>query len=105
MADMMQTLDLDATLAVLQQGIESISMDEAMAIIDSWHQQLLGTEIGQDLNELKQTLLGGNTLAIAKLLIGLGKDTSAAAATATDDVATQVQKLGNLLMQAGDSLM
>lgn len=105
MADIMQTLDLDATLAVLQQGVESISMDEAMAMIDSWHQKLQGTEIAQDLNEIKQALMGGNTVAIAKLLIGLGKDTSAAAASATDDVATQVQKLGSVLIQAGDALM
>lgn len=105
MADMMQTLDLDTTIAVLQQGVTPISIDEAMAIIDSWHQQLQGTDINQNLNELKQALIGGNTVAIAKLLVDLGEKTSAAAATANEDVATQVQKLANLLLQAGNSLM
>ena len=48
MADMMQTLDLNTTISVLQQDISSISMDEAMALIDSWHQQLQGTDIAQN---------------------------------------------------------
>ncbi|HCF29467.1 MAG TPA: hypothetical protein DEV81_20200 [Cyanobacteria bacterium UBA11049] len=105
MADMMQTLDLNTTISVLQQDISSISMDEAMALIDNWHQQLQGTDIAQKLNELKQILIGGNTASISKMLVELGENIiSAGAANSTDDAAN-VQKLGNMLVQAGNSLM
>ena len=106
MADMMQTLDLNTTISVLQQDISSISMDEAMALIDSWHQQLQGTDIAQKLYELKQILIGGNTGSISKMLVELGENIiSAGAANPKDDAAANVQKLGNMLIQAGNSLM
>ena len=105
MADMMQTLDLNTTISVLQQDISSISMDEAMALIDSWHQQLQGTDIAQKLIELKQILIGGNTGSISKMLVDIGENISVGAANSTDDVAANVQKLGNMLIQAGNSLM
>ena len=104
-ADMMQTLDLNTTISVLQQYISSISMDEAMALIDSWHQQLQGTDIAQKLYELKQILIGGNTGSISKMLVDIGENISVGAANSTDDVAANVQKLGNMLVQAGNSLM
>ena len=104
--DMMQTLDLNTTISVLQQDISSISIDEAMALIDSWHQQLQGTDIAQKLYELKQILIGGNTGSISKMLVELGENIiSAGAANPKDDAAANVQKLGNMLIQAGNSLM
>ena len=105
MADMMQTLDLNTTISVLQQDISSISIDEAMALIDNWHQQLQGTDIAQKLIELKQILIGGNTGSISKMLVDIGENISVGAANSTDDVAANVQKLGNMLIQAGNSLM
>jgi hypothetical protein len=105
MADMMQTLDLNTTISVLQQDISSISIDEAMALIDNWHQQMQGTDIGQKLIELKQILIGGNTMSISKMLVDIGENISAGAANSTDDVAANVQKLGNMLVEAGNSLM
>ncbi|HEY9783587.1 MAG TPA: hypothetical protein V6D09_26050 [Leptolyngbyaceae cyanobacterium] len=103
--DMMQTLDLNTTISVLQQDISSISIDEAMALIDNWHQQLQGTDIAQKLIELKQILIGGNTGSISKMLVDIGENISVGAANSTDDVAANVQKLGNMLIQAGNSLM
>jgi hypothetical protein len=105
MADMMQTLDLNSTISVLQQDISSISIDEAMALIDNWHQQMQGTDIGQKLIELKQILIGGNTMSISKMLVDIGENISVGAANSTDDVAANVQKLGSMLVQAGNSLM
>ncbi len=105
MADMMQTLDLNTTISVFQQDISSISMDEAMALIDNWHQQMQGTDIGQKLIELKQILIGGNTMSISKMLVDIGENISVGAANSTDDVAANVQKLGSMLVQAGNSLM
>jgi len=102
---MMQTLDLNTTISVLQQDISSISIDEAMALIDNWHQQLQGTDIAQKLIELKQILIGGNTGSISKMLVDIGENISVGAANSTDDVAANVQKLGNMLIQAGNSLM
>ena len=101
----MQTLDLNTTISVLQQDISSISIDEAMALIDNWHQQLQGTDIAQKLYELKQILIGGNTGSISKMLVDIGENISVGAANSTDDVAANVQKLGNMLIQAGNSLM
>jgi hypothetical protein len=103
--DMMQTLDLNTTISMLQQDISSISIDEAMALIDNWHQQLQGTDIAQKLIELKQILIGGNTGSISKMLVDIGENISVGAANSTDDVAANVQKLGNMLIQAGNSLM
>lgn len=98
------TANLDATISALQGGLTSITADQAIAVIDSWQQQLQGNDIAEDLGELKQALTNGDKASISKILSDLGEDTKGAASGATGDVATKVQQLGTLLAQAGNSL-
>jgi hypothetical protein len=44
-------------------------------------------------------------MSISKMLVDIGENISAGAANSTDDVAANVQKLGNMLVEAGNSLM
>jgi hypothetical protein len=99
------TVDLDTTIAALQQGLTSVPADEAVAIIDSWQQQLQGHDLAEDLGELKQALLNGDTASIAEILVDLGEDTSGeAASSVSDEISPKIKQLGELLMQAGRSL-
>jgi hypothetical protein len=104
MADAIQNVDIDSTISALQRDLTSIPNDQAIAIINTWQQQLSGTDLAEDLGELKEALLSGDTSAIAEIMVDLGEDTQNAAANATGDVATKVQRLGELLSQAGSSL-
>ncbi|MBW4646810.1 MAG: hypothetical protein KME23_28130 [Goleter apudmare HA4340-LM2] len=101
-----QNVDLDTTIAALQQGLTSIPVDQAIAVINSWQQQLQGTDLAEDLDELKMALTSntGDGSAIANILIDLGEDTSQAATNVGGDVATKVQRLASLLTEAGESL-
>ncbi|HTL89299.1 MAG TPA: hypothetical protein VL134_07850, partial [Leptolyngbya sp.] len=74
------------------------------AVIDSWQQQLQGTDLAEDLGDLKAALTQGDVHSISQILSDLGEDTSEAAAEATGDVAVKVEQLGELLSQAGQSL-
>ncbi|NDJ16241.1 hypothetical protein [Myxacorys almedinensis] len=105
MADSTRTIDVDNTIAVLQQGLTSIPEGDAIAIIESWQQQLEGSDLAEDLGELKQALQSGNSSAIAQIMVDLGEDTSESAASATGDIAIKVEQLGEMLSQAGQSLM
>lgn len=105
MADSIRTIDVDSTIAALQQGLTSIPTAEAIAVIESWQQQLEGSDLAEDLGELKQALQSGDSATIAELLVDIGEDTSESAASATGDVAMKVEQLGELLSQAGQSLM
>jgi hypothetical protein len=104
MADAIQNVDIDSTISALQRNLTSIPTDQAVAIINNWQQELSGTDLAEDLGELKEALLSGDTSSIAEILVDLGEDTQNAAANATGDVATKVQRLGELLSQAGNSL-
>jgi hypothetical protein len=104
MADAIQNVDIDSTISALQRDLTSIPTDQAVAIINNWQQELSGTDLAEDLGELKEALLSGDTSSIAEILVDLGEDTQNAAANATGDVATKVQRLGELLSQAGNSL-
>jgi hypothetical protein len=104
MADAKQTANLDATISALQGGLTSIPAEQAIAVIDSWQQQLQGNDIAQDLGELKQALQSGDKATISKILVDLGEDTQGAGADATGDVATKVKQLGDLLLKAGNSI-
>ena len=105
MADTTRTVDIDSTIAALQQGLTSVPIEQAIAVIESWQQQLQGTDIAEDLGDLKQALQSGDTTAIAQIMSDLGEDTSESAASATGDIAVKVEQLGELLSQAGQSLM
>ncbi|MBE9013803.1 hypothetical protein IQ250_26810 [Pseudanabaenaceae cyanobacterium LEGE 13415] len=104
MADSIRTIDVDTTISALQQGLTSIPVEEAIAVIESWQQQLQGTDLAEDLGDLKAALQQGDASAISQIMIDLGEDTSEAAADATGDVAVKVEQLGELLSQAGESL-
>lgn len=104
MADTKQTASLDATISALQGGLTSIPAEQAIAVIDSWQQQLQGNDIAEDLGELKQALQDGDKATISQILVDLGEDTKGAGADATGDVATKVKQLGDLLLKAGNSI-
>ncbi|MDB9306755.1 MULTISPECIES: hypothetical protein [Cyanophyceae] len=104
MADAIQNVDLDSTISALQRNLTSIPTDQAVAIINNWQQELSGTDLAEDLGELKEAILSGDTSSIAEILVDLGEDTQNAAANATGDVATKVQRLGEMLSQSGNSL-
>jgi hypothetical protein len=107
MTDAKQIADLDTTIAALQQGLTAIPADQAIAVIDSWQQQLQGHDLAEDLGELKQALTTGRTskgMSLAEILTDIGEDTKGTASQASGDVATKIQQLGDLLMQAGKSL-
>jgi hypothetical protein len=105
MADTTRTIDIDTTIAALQQGLTSVPIEQAISIIKSWQQQLQGTDLAEDLGDLKQALTNGDSSSIAQILSDLGEDTSESAASATGDIAVKVEQLGELLSQAGQSLM
>jgi hypothetical protein len=105
MADTTRTIDIDTTIAALQQGLTSVPIEQAISIIKSWQQQLQGTDLAEDLGDLKQALTNGDSSSIAQILSDLGEDTSESAASATVDIAVKVEQLGELLSQAGQSLM
>lgn len=106
MADLGQTADIDTTIAALQQGITAIPVESAIALLESWQQQLKGLDIADDLGELKQALQKQKSAdAIANLLLDLGEDTAEELAIETsEDVAAKVRQLASLLTQAGNAL-
>ncbi|MBD1852283.1 hypothetical protein H6F87_20095 [Cyanobacteria bacterium FACHB-502] len=105
MADQsLQAMDLDATIAALQQGVTSIPLDEAIAIIETWQSQLQGHDLAEDLGELKAALQNGNSGEIAKLLIDIGEDASGASSIAPSEVMPRLQQLGQVLYQAGHAI-
>ncbi len=101
-----QNIDLETTISALQKGLTSIPAEQAVAVIDSWQQQLEGTDLAEDLGQLKSALVSGtaNGTSLAEMLTDIGEDTSEAATTANGDVAAKVKQLGQLLSQAGKSL-
>ncbi len=101
-----QTADIDTTIAALQQGITAIPVEQAIALLESWQQQLQGLKIANDLGEMKDALRKQKSAnALANLLIDLGEDTAGELAIETsDEVATKVRLLASLLTQAGTAL-
>ncbi|MBW4557778.1 MAG: hypothetical protein KME59_17940 [Trichormus sp. ATA11-4-KO1] len=104
MADAIQNVDIDSTISALQGDLMSIPTDQALAVINGWQQQLSGTDIAEDLGELKKAIASRDTATISEILVDLGQDTRDASANASGNVATKVQRLGELLSQAGNSL-
>ena len=104
MATQNQNVDLDTTISALQKGLTSIPASQAIAVIDSWQKQLEGTDLGEDLDQLKSALTSGDGASLADILTDLGEDTSEAASTASGDAAAKLKQLGQLLSQAGQSL-
>lgn len=99
-----QSADLDRTISALQEDLTALPMNDAMAIIESWQQQLQGNDIAEDLGELKQAIQSGDTDSIINILSDLGEDTNAMAAELPGDIADKVQRLGALLSQAAGGM-
>lgn len=107
MADLTKlSADLDATIAALQAGLTSIPPEQAVAVIESWQQQLKGMDLADDLGELKAALTGGGGggASLSSILTDLGEDTGETASSASGEVAAKLKQLGSLLSQAGSSL-
>ena len=105
MADLDQA-NIDTTIAALEGGITAIPIEQAIAVLESWQQQLMGLKIADNLGELKDALRKQKSAdAIANLLIDLSEDTASELAIGTsDEVATKVRQLASLLTQAGVAL-
>lgn len=98
--------NIDTTIAALEQGITAIPIEQAIAVLESWQQQLQGFEIADDLGELKDALRKQKSAnAIANLLVDLGEDTAEELAIeTTEDVTAKIRQLASLLTQAGNAL-
>jgi dihydroxyacetone kinase DhaKLM complex PTS-EIIA-like component DhaM len=100
MAQSAQGVDLDATIAALQQEpTTSIPMADAIAMIDGWKQQLEGEDIAADLDELRQALESGDRDDIVAVLADLGEYTSEIAVDLPAEVSEKVAQIGMLLSQ------
>jgi hypothetical protein len=105
MADMAQTVDLDSTIALFQNGLTSIPPEAAIRNIEAWQEQLQGTEVAETLGELKLALDNGTGgSSIGDILTDLGSQTSAAAGSAPSSQASKLEQLGQLITQAASSL-
>lgn len=108
MADPIRTANLDSTISALQQGLSSISSDEAIDLIESWA-QLIGANISfstldEDLDRLKLALMGVTDYSIAAAIAELGENTTKLADSLDGELANKVKQLGDLLSQAATTL-
>lgn len=105
-SSMGQTADLDSTISALQGGLTALPAEAAVSNIESWQQQLQGTEAAKTLEQLKTALTSGSASgqSIGQLLTQLGTQTSSSASDASGDAATKLKQLGEMLTQAGSSL-
>lgn len=100
MTNQTQTANLEATIALLKNGLTSIDPEAAIANIEAWQQQLHGTEIAETLGELKLAIDSGvRSGEIPKILADLGNQTASAAGSQAESSATKLQELGQLLSQ------
>ncbi len=108
MPDTTQTTDFDSTIHLLQQDPASVDLAVVINIIERWEHQLQGTNIFEDLMELKQAILNGNSTELENLLRDLGEKTVAAAGSAREDgedeVAAKIEEIGKLLSQASHTV-
>ena len=101
---------VDETISALQGGLTSVPIDAAVANIEGWQSQLEGSDdpivqgIVTSLGELSTALQADtvNSTEVGNLLTSLGADTISAAEDAGDG---QLTNLGNLLLEAGTSLV
>jgi hypothetical protein len=106
MTETTQTANLDATIALLQGGLTAIDPDAAIENIETWQQQLQGTEIAETLGELKLAIDGGvRSGEISTILADLGSQVSRAASSQSGQTGTKLEQLGQLLSQASQKKM
>ena len=103
--------ELDSAIATLQEGLlTSVPPTKALSLIDSFQQQaqnLGNSEIGNNLSALKQLLTSGSATGsdIGQVLVQLGSQTTSTASGADASISSQLQQLGQLLNEAGNSLL
>lgn len=96
-----QTANLEATIALLKNGLTSIDPEAAIANIEAWQQQLQGTEIAETLGELKLAIDNGvRSGEIPGILADLGNQAASAAGSQEGNSASKLQELGQLLSNA-----
>lgn len=108
MADTTETTDFESTINFLKGDLASASIPLAVNIIERWEHRLQDTQMFEDLRELKQALLEGNTTELKQYLNKLSDETEMAAAelraqSATDD-ASQIGQIGKLLAKASEAI-
>ena len=100
------------TVSLLQQGVTSIAVDQAVANIDGWLTQLDDADddaldaVADNLEELRSLLQDQpiDGAEVGNLLTELGQQTTDAAANAAGQQMTQLQTLGETLTTAGEQL-
>lgn len=102
--------ELDSAIATLQEGLTFVPPTKALGLIDSFQQQVqnLGnSEIASNLSALKQLLTSGSATGsdIGQVLVRLGSQTTSTASGADASVSSKLQQLGQLLNEAGNSLL
>ena len=104
------TTELDQTISALEGGLTSVPPATAVSVIDSFEQQVqsLGaSEIASNLSALKQLLTSGSATGsdIGQVLVQLGSQTTSTASSADASISSKLQQLGQLLTEAGNSLL
>ena len=102
--------ELDDAIATLQEELTSVPPTKALSLIDSFQQQaqnLGNSEIGNNLSALKELLTSGSATGsdIGQVLVQLGSQTTSTASGADASISSQLQQLGQLLNEAGNSLL
>lgn len=103
---MAQNIDLDTTLAALQHDLKSLPSEEALAILNAWHDQFKGTDLDDDLKQVKEAITkdGRTGVSLGHALINLGATTAAIAADTDDETAVKLQQIAALLSEAGNAI-
>lgn len=105
------TAEIDQAIATLQDNLlTSVPPTTALSLIDSFGQQVqdLGaSEIASNLSALKQLLTSGSATGfdIGQVLVQLGSQTTSTASGADASISSKLQQLGQLLIEAGNSLL
>lgn len=102
--------ELDDAIATLQEELTFVPPTKALSLIDSFQQQaqnLGNSEIGNNLSALKELLTSGSATGsdIGQVLVQLGSQTTSTASGADASISSQLQQLGQLLNEAGNSLL
>ena len=102
--------ELDDAIATLQEELTFVPPTKALSLIDTFQQQVedLGkSEIASNLSALKQLLTSGSATGsdIGRVLVQLGSQTTSTASGADASISSQLQQLGQLLNEAGNSLL
>ncbi|HCF28257.1 MAG TPA: hypothetical protein DEV81_13885 [Cyanobacteria bacterium UBA11049] len=102
--------ELDSAIATLQEGLTFVPPTKALGLIDSFQKQVqdLGkSEIASNLSALKQLLTSGSATGsdIGQVLVQLGSQTTSTASGADASISSKLQQLGQLLDEAGNSLL